>query len=277
MKLSIAYPATGAQKTIEIDDEKKLNVLYEKRMAQEVEGDALGEQYKGYVFKITGGNDKQGFPMLQGVLVQGRVRLLLKKGFKCFRERRHGERKRKSVRGCIVGPDMAIVHLVIVKKGAAELPGLTDTILPRRLGPKRANKIRKLANLKKDDDVRKYVVRRVIEPKAEGGKKRTRAPKIQRLVTPSRVARKRRNVSLKIESLRRTKNEKTAYEKVLKARLQEQKDKRAKAVAKARESVKRSSVKRDSVKKAKTEKPAAAAAAAPTTAAAAPAKKGGKK
>jgi small subunit ribosomal protein S6e len=166
-------------------------VLYEKRMAQEVEGDALGEQYKGYVFKITGGNDKQGFPMLQGVLVNGRVRLLLGKGSKCFRERRDGERKRKSVRGCIVGPDMAIVHLVIVKKGAAELPGLTDTVLPRRLGPKRANNIRKLANLKKDDDVRKYVVRRVIEPKAEGGKKRTRAPKIQRLVTPARVARKR--------------------------------------------------------------------------------------
>lgn len=274
MKLSIAYPATGAQKTIEIDDEKKLNVLYEKRMAQEVEGDALGEQYKGYVFKITGGNDKQGFPMLQGVLVNGRVRLLLGKGSKCFRERRDGERKRKSVRGCIVGPDMAIVHLVIVKKGAAELPGLTDTVLPRRLGPKRANNIRKLANLKKDDDVRKYVVRRVIEPKAEGGKKRTRAPKIQRLVTPARVARKRAQLSLKIASLQRTKNEKAAYEKILKARLQEQKDKRAKALAKHRESVKRDSVKRDSVKKAKTEQPKKPAAAA---AAAAPAKKGGKK
>jgi hypothetical protein len=49
-----------------------------------------------------GGNDKQGFPMKQGVLTPQRVRLLLSKGQSCYRERRDGERKRKSVRGCIV-------------------------------------------------------------------------------------------------------------------------------------------------------------------------------
>jgi small subunit ribosomal protein S6e len=48
-------------------------------MGQEIDGDVLGEEYKGYIFKLTGGNDKQGFPMKQGVLVNGRVRLLLKK------------------------------------------------------------------------------------------------------------------------------------------------------------------------------------------------------
>lgn len=48
-------------------------------MGQEIDGEILGEQWKGYVFRITGGNDKQGFPMKQGVLVNGRVRLLLKK------------------------------------------------------------------------------------------------------------------------------------------------------------------------------------------------------
>jgi len=31
--------------------------LYDKRMSQEVEGEALGEEFKGYIFKITGGND----------------------------------------------------------------------------------------------------------------------------------------------------------------------------------------------------------------------------
>ncbi len=61
-----------------------------------------------------------------------------------YRPRRDGERKRKSVRGCIVGPDIAALMLVIVKKGEAELPGITDKYVPRRLGPKRASKIRKL-------------------------------------------------------------------------------------------------------------------------------------
>jgi len=47
--------------------------------------------------------------------------------------------------------------LVIVKKGENDLPGLTDTEKPRMRGPKRASKIRKLFNLSKEDDVRKYV------------------------------------------------------------------------------------------------------------------------
>lgn len=55
--------------------------------------------------------------MMQGVLTNGRVRLLLKKGQKCYRQRRTGERKRKSVRGCIVDQNLSILNLVVVKKG----------------------------------------------------------------------------------------------------------------------------------------------------------------
>merc|ERR1719245_2442344 len=109
--------------------------------------------------RITGGNDKQGFPMKQGVLSNRRVRLLFKKGMSTYRERRKGCRKRKSVRGCIVGPDLAVMSLVIAKKGADEIPGLTDDDKPRRLGPKRANKTRKMFNLDKKDDVRQFVIR----------------------------------------------------------------------------------------------------------------------
>lgn len=99
--------------------------FYDKRMNQEVLGDVLGDEFKGYIFKISGGNDKQGFPMKQGVMTDKRVRLLLKKGSSCYRQRRKGERKRKSVRGCIVSSDIQVLNLVIVKKGEGELPGLT--------------------------------------------------------------------------------------------------------------------------------------------------------
>lgn len=111
---------------IEIDDDKKYNVFMDRRMGQEVEADTLGDEYKGYVFKITGGNDKSGFSMKQGVLVKGRVRLLLEKGMTNYRPRREGERKRKTIRGCIVGPDICVIALTIVKKGDADIPGLTD-------------------------------------------------------------------------------------------------------------------------------------------------------
>jgi len=41
----------------------------------------------------------------------------MSKGHSTFRPRRTGERKRKNVRGCIVGPDILILSVVIVKKG----------------------------------------------------------------------------------------------------------------------------------------------------------------
>lgn len=109
---------------------------------------------------------------------------MLKKGHSCYRPRRTGERKRKSVRGCIVDGNMSVLALIVVRKGEKEVAGLTDNNVPRRLGPKRASKIRKLYNLGKEDDVRQYVVRRPL-PKKEGKKQRFKAPKIQRLVTPN--------------------------------------------------------------------------------------------
>ncbi|CAN0220769.1 unnamed protein product, partial [Discosporangium mesarthrocarpum] len=48
-QLNIASPSTGAQKFIEVDDEKKLRALYDKRISQEVEGEALGDEFAGYV------------------------------------------------------------------------------------------------------------------------------------------------------------------------------------------------------------------------------------
>lgn len=40
-------------------------------MGQIVEADPLGDEWKGYMLRISGGNDKQGFPMKQGVLTHG--------------------------------------------------------------------------------------------------------------------------------------------------------------------------------------------------------------
>ena len=156
-------------------------------MGAEVSGDALGDEYKGYIFRITGGNDKQGFTMKQGIMTNLRVRLLLATGQKNYRPRRTGERKKKSVRGCICGPDLSVIALSIVKKGDNELPGLTDNAVPRRRGPKRVGKIRKMFNLEKDDDVRQYVIKSKVTIK---GQEVEKAPKVQRLITDRRIRRK---------------------------------------------------------------------------------------
>ncbi|GJQ65731.1 RpS6 [Trypoxylus dichotomus] len=225
MKLNISYPATGCQKLIEVVDEHKIRIFYEKRMGAEVEADPLGDEWKGYVLRIAGGNDKQGFPMKQGVLTNGRVRLLLSKGHSCYRPRRDGERKRKSVRGCIVDGNLSVLALVIVRKGEQEIPGLTDNQVPRRLGPKRASRIRKLYNLSKEDDVRQYVIKRPL-PLKEGKKQRFKAPKIQRLITPSVLQRKRHRLALKKKRCLRRKEQADNYAKLLAQRKKESKARR---------------------------------------------------
>merc|ERR1712228_920376 len=139
------------------------------------------------------------------------------------RERRLGCRKRKSARGCIVGPDLAVMSLVLVKKGADEIPGLTDDNKPRRLGPKRASNIRKLFGLEKKDNVRQFVVRRVVKE----GNKKTKAPKIQRLVTSSMLQRKRFFRSQTRKKMQVAKELKAEYAKRLSEYRQEQKELRA--------------------------------------------------
>ena len=47
-------------------------------MGSDVDGEVLGSEFKGYTFRITGGNDQQGFTMKQGILVNGRVKILMK-------------------------------------------------------------------------------------------------------------------------------------------------------------------------------------------------------
>merc|ERR1711991_912147 len=207
MKLNIAYPESGTQKTFELEDEKAVQRLVDKRISQDFDGDILGEKYEGYVFRITGGSDKQGFPMKQGILANSRVKLLLRRGeigYQAWRGRT-GERNRKSVRGCIVGSDVSVLNLVIMQKGKQELEGVTDKANPRRLGPKRAAHIRKLFDLSKEDDVRKYVIRR------ETPKGHSKAPKIQRLVTPvTRQRRRQRRAALK-KRHEHAKEQRTAY------------------------------------------------------------------
>lgn len=234
MKINIACPSTGMQKILDIDDERRLQNLYERRMAQEVDGAILGDEFTGYILRISGGNDKQGFPMRQGVLTNTRVRLLCKKGHKAYRQRRAGERKRKSVRGCVVGADIAVLNLVVTQIGENTIEGLTDSSVPRRLGPKRANNIRKLFNLTKDDDVRKYVISRTFTNKK--GKTIRKAPKIQRLVTPIMLQRKRARKAAKLNSVLRNKEDAAAYKKVVAQRQAEERELRRSLISKRRSS-----------------------------------------
>ena len=236
MKINIANPSTGAQKKYLIEEDSKLRALYDKRLAMEVEGDALGDEFKGYVFKIMGGQDKQGFPMKQGVQVPGRVKLLMTPGEKCFlgHGRKKGERRRKAVRGCIISTDLSVLNLVIVKRGEADIPGLTDTQVPKLRGPKRASNIRKLFLLNKGDDVRAAVKIYRHTWEKDGKQMSTGLRRIQRLVTPQTVQRKRHIRAVKKNKLAKAKAEAAEYHKLIQLRLREARERRSESLAKRR-------------------------------------------
>jgi small subunit ribosomal protein S6e len=90
-------------------------------------GKKIGEVIKldelalpGYEAKITGGSDKQGFPM--NVSLQGNVRKKIFTGkAPGFRAAKKGERKRISVRGNTVSNEIAQLNVIVTKHGSVEV------------------------------------------------------------------------------------------------------------------------------------------------------------
>ncbi len=98
--------------------------------------------------------------------------------------------------------------------------------------------IRKLFNLSKDDNVCQYVIKRPLQPKEgkEGKKQRFKAPKIQRLVTPIMLQRKRHRVALKRRRAEKNRQAAAEYAKILAQRQKEAKELKRKRSASLRES-----------------------------------------
>merc|ERR1712023_583849 len=86
--------------------------------------------------------------------------------------------------------------------------------------------IRKLFALTKDDDVRKYVIRREIPAKSEDKKPSSKAPKIQRLVTPISLQRKRYRMAQKKARQLKSKTDAADYQKLCAQRQKEAREKR---------------------------------------------------
>ena len=220
---------------VELQNEDKLAEIIDKKIGDEIDGSVISDVFDGYKFKITGGFDKDGFAMKNGILAQGKKKVLLTKGCSLFRFRkgfhRTGIRVRKLVRGCIVSNDIKNLHLKIIKKGAKPIAGLTEEkdAQPKRLGPKRATRILKQFGLtavynekKKNKEERKnlrfmitkFAPKRTV--KTKNGKEYVKSAKVQRLITPDRLRRKR--LLKKFHETRRKKAEedKKAYQELLK-------------------------------------------------------------
>jgi small subunit ribosomal protein S6e len=208
--------------------------LIDQKIGNEFDGEIISDSFAGYVFKITGGIDKDGFAMKNGVLTQERRKLLLYKGSQGIRFKkgynRTGSRVRKAVRGCIISADIGMVNIKIVKAGEKPIPGLNDgEAIPRRLGPKTANNIlkelglldvyrKKKQNAEERKTLRYMITKFVNKREVTTANKKTyiKRPKVQRLITPLRLRRKKLIKKAKKEAVEATAQQKKIYEETFK-------------------------------------------------------------
>ena len=212
MKINIAYGRHGTVKAFDVpEDQVRRGGIIGKRLGAEVDGTVFGPQFAGYSFKLKGGQDTEGFPMMYGVCAPARVSLLLKRGAVGYNEfrGRKGERRRKAIRGDIIGEDISMLNVAVLKVGDAALEGVTDVSNPRALGPKRVAAIRKLWNLPRTADVSKFVVKRKVSK--AGKKDRFKGPSVQRLVSSKIRARRVQKVKARTASLKESATQRREY------------------------------------------------------------------
>lgn len=94
-------------------DQKECPVMG-KKIGDIFDGEFLG--LHGYELQITGGSDKDGFPMKKDVEGIARKKIILTKGF-AFHANKEGERKRKIVRGNTVAADIIQINCRVSKQG----------------------------------------------------------------------------------------------------------------------------------------------------------------
>ncbi len=120
-KLVISNPKNGIARQVEISGEEA-EKLIGKRIGEEIPASELGlnlteifgEEIPGNVkLKITGGTDKDGFPMRPDVHGPRRVKILVSRG-PGFRPKERGERRKKTVRGNTISPEVVQVNMKLV-------------------------------------------------------------------------------------------------------------------------------------------------------------------
>ena len=116
MKINI-NAQTGKTYAKEVDKNEQ-KFFIGKRIGQTIKLDRVG--LEGYEAVITGGSDKQGFPLRKSMQGTKRRKALLKGGVG-YKKAKHGIKKRKSVKGNQIDEEVQQVNLRVVKKGKTKL------------------------------------------------------------------------------------------------------------------------------------------------------------
>jgi len=119
------FVISDGKKSLQVEKDQNDAPIMNKKIGDVIQGNFLG--LDGYELQITGGTDRDGFPMTKNVEGPVKKSLILTKG-EAFNPTHPGLRKRKYVRGNTINQDIMQVNCKVTKKGAKsveEALGLT--------------------------------------------------------------------------------------------------------------------------------------------------------
>lgn len=111
-KVIVSDPEEGKSKVVELE-ESRATPLIGRRIGEIIDGSVV--DLHGQKVQITGGSDKDGFPMRPSVHGGVRRRIILSGGTG-FNPQHEGLRKRKTIRGNVVTDEIVQINLKIVEK-----------------------------------------------------------------------------------------------------------------------------------------------------------------
>jgi len=111
-KIIISDPDSGTSKTVELEENRTVPLIGRK-LGEVLDGTIVG--LTGHKLRITGGSDKDGFPMRPSVHGGVRRKIILGGGVG-FKPKDEGERRRKTVRGNIITNEIVQINMKIVEK-----------------------------------------------------------------------------------------------------------------------------------------------------------------
>ncbi|MCK4952911.1 30S ribosomal protein S6e, partial [Candidatus Bathyarchaeota archaeon] len=115
-QIIISDPETGQSQSIEMEGNRAVPLIGRK-LGEVIDGSIV--DMSGHELRLTGGSDKDGFPMRPSVHGGVRIRAMISGGTG-FRSHKKGERKRKSLRGNVITEDIVQVNMKLVKKPQKE-------------------------------------------------------------------------------------------------------------------------------------------------------------
>jgi small subunit ribosomal protein S6e len=130
-KIIISDSEAGTSKMVELEETRALPLIGRK-VGEVIDGSILG--LSGYKAQITGGSDKDGFPMRPSVHGGVRRKVILSGGVG-FNPQDMGARRRKTIRGNVITDEIVQINMKIVEKPKKPKEGKKAKEKPEKAEP----------------------------------------------------------------------------------------------------------------------------------------------